>query len=204
MGRKMRRLLVLATSVVLVSGCSLLEQFTQMGTFARCQFRLLSVENQAIAGIVIAGKRSARDFQLADGLRLRAALVTATLPLEFTVNVEVQNPNSGTAAMNRMEWILLVDGNELVRGSLDKRVEVAANGTAPMPLQVSVDLRKALSGKSLDAMMTLAFNVAGEGTHPTRVSLKAKPTIMVAGREMVYPDYITITAEYGGGAGTPK
>lgn len=185
----------------LVSGCALLDQFMQMKNFAKCQFRLVSVDRPTLAGIRIDGKRSTRDFGMRDGLKFAAATAGNSLPLDFTLNIEARNPNQEPAGMNRLEWILLVDGIEMTRGVLDQRVDIPAGGTSPLPLDISLDLRKVLSGQSLDAMLNLAFNVAGEGAHPTRITLKARPSIMVGGQSVDFPDYITVNTEFGGAAG---
>jgi len=197
----MRNMSAVMMLAALASGCALLDQVMQMNAFARCQFRLVSVERPALAGIRIDGKKSARDFGLRDGLKFAAATAGKTLPLEFALNIEVKNPNQDPAGMNRLEWILLIDGNEITRGQLDRRVDIPGGGTAPMQLDIRVDLRQVLSGQSLDAMLNLAFNVAGEGTHPTRITLKAKPSIMVGEQAVDFPDYITVNTEFGGPAG---
>ena len=199
----MKRVALAIGLAALFTGCALLEQFRQLSAFTRCEFRLVSVENQTLAGIRIAGKRSPRDFGLRDAARFGTAVAGGALPLAFTLNVEVRNPNAGAAAMNRMAWILLIDDIEMTRGEVEARVEVPPNGTAPLPLAMEVDLRQVMTGQSLDAMVNLAFNVAGEGTRPTRVSLRVRPSIMVAGQSMDFPDYITVTAEYGGGGASP-
>jgi len=197
----MKKALLVLGLLVLTSGCALLEQFMQLKAFSRCQFRLVSVERPTLAGIRLDGKRSVRDFGVMDGVKFAAATAGKALPLNFTLNIEVKNPNAESAAMNRLAWILLVDGQEMTRGEVTERVEVAASASAPLPLQVSLDLRQVLSGQSLDAMINLAFNVAGEGAHPTRITLKAKPAIMVGGQSVDFPDYITVNTEFGGTGG---
>lgn len=55
-----------------------------------------------------------------------------------------------------------------------------------------------LSGESLESIKNLAFNVAGQGAHSTRITLKLKPSIMVMGSPLAYPDYFTVSTEFGG------
>ena len=197
----MKRTATIAAIALLASGCSFLDQFSQMRTFAHCKFRLAGVEQVRLAGVSIQGKTSIKQFGIMDGIKLTAALKGGALPLSFILNVEVQNPNAETAGMNRMAWILLVDGREMVRGQLDRHIEIAANGgVTPLPLEIAVDLRQALSGQSGDSMLNLAFNVAGEGTHPTHVTLQVKPSILIADQSVDFPDYITVSTEFGGGA----
>jgi hypothetical protein len=99
--------------------------------------------------------------------------------------------------MTRFAWVLFMDGNELTRGQLDQGFEIPAGGTAPIPLAVTLDLRQVLNGKALNSMLNLALNLAGEGTKPTRVSLKMKPSIRVGNQDLDYPDYITLTQDFG-------
>ena len=184
--------------LILLGGCSTLKQLAEMATLSRCQFRMVSVENVAVAGINLEGKTGLSDINPFTLLKLQAAFTSGTLPLEFTLNLEGKDPNDSPAGMTRFAWILFMDGNELTRGQLEKGFEIPAGGTAPIPLAVSLDLRQALTGKTLDSMLNLALNLAGEGTKPTRVSLKMKPSIHVGGQDLDYPDYITLTQDFGG------
>jgi len=201
---RMKRIAVVVAVGLLASGCSFLNQFSQMRTFAQCKFRLVGIEQVRLAGVRIDGKTSLKQVNVLDAVRLTAALRGGALPLGLVVNVEARNPNPVPAAMNRLAWILLVDGREMTRGQLDRRVEISANGgVASLPVAVELDLRQALSGESGDSMLNLAFNVAGEGTRPTHVTVKVKPSILIAGQTVDFPDYITISTEFGGGAGQP-
>jgi hypothetical protein len=195
------RLPILAV-VLGIAGCaglSPLDQLRQLKAFAKCEFRLASVEQARLSGMLIQGKSALTELSPLDALKLRGALVGGTLPLSFTLNVEAKNPNDEVAAMNRFAWTLFVDGRELVSGVLDRRVEIAPNGTVgTVPLAIDVDLRQALSGQTVDTMLNLAFNVAGAGTRPTRLTLKATPTIIIAGIPMEFPDAITVNTEFGG------
>ncbi|MEK7767399.1 MAG: hypothetical protein AAB368_14310, partial [bacterium] len=192
--RGTHRLILAAGLALAATGCGVVEQIQQLKAFSRCEFRLASVQDTALAGFAIQGKTSLKDFSPLDAFKVQAALRRKELPLAFTLNVEAKNPNDQPAAMNKLAWILLVDGTELTSGLLDRRVEVGANGgVSTVPLTVAVDLRQVLSGKALDSMLTLAFNVAGLGAHPTRITLQAKPTVLVAGQPVEYPGYLSVS-----------
>jgi hypothetical protein len=200
----MRRCAFVVAIGMLAAGCGILSQVQEMRNFAKCKFRMYGVEQVRLAGVRIEGKSSIKQLNVLDGIRLAGALKSGRLPLQFTLNIEVKNPNAETAGMNRMAWILLIDGREMIRGDLDRHIEIAPNGgVAPLPLEIELDLRQALSGESKDSMLNLAFNVAGEGTRPTHVTLRVKPSILIAGQSVDFPDYITISTEFGGGAGQP-
>lgn len=195
----MRKTLMAAGIGVAVAGCGLLAQVQQLATFTQCQFRLSSVTNTALAGVTIQDKHTIKDLSAFDAIRLAAALRGGTIPLSFTVNVEGRNPNAQPAAMNALAWIFLVDDREMTRGNVDRRIEIAANGgTAVVPVEVAVDLRTVLRGDSLESMKNLAFNIAGQGAHSTRITVKLKPSILVLGQSIVSPDYFTVSTEFGG------
>ncbi len=197
-----KRILIVAGVSLLASGCELLDQVRQLQMFTKCEFRLVSVEDTRLAGFGLTGRTSIQDFGVLGAVKFKRAVSAGTLPLEFTLNIEVKNPNAETAAMNRLAWILLVDGIEMTRGQVEERVEIGPNGVSPMALAIAFDLREVLAEETLDAMLNLAFNVAGEGSRPTRITLKAKPSILISGQPMDFPDYITVTTEFGGTAGS--
>lgn len=184
--------------LLFLSGCSTLQQLAQMATLTKCQFRLASVQDTSLAGIPLSPGMSPSDIPAMDLFKLQQALSSGSLPLQFTVNVEAKNPNSSQAGMSRMQWILFIDGNRMTQGALEKEVDIAPNGgTGAFPLVVSLDLAQVLSGKTLDSMANLGLNIAGEGAKPTHVTLQVKPSIMVAGQTLDYPDYVTVSRDFG-------
>jgi len=197
-----RRGVLLVAAVAAFAGCggpSLLDQVRQLRTFTRCQFRLVSAEGTTLAGVPIQGKTALREVGALDAIRLGLALKSGPLPLSFQLNIEAKNPNTETAAMNRFSWTLFVDGQQLTTGTLEQRVEIAGGGAVTtFPLTIAVDLRAALPGQTRDALLNLAFNVAGAGAHPTKLTLHATPTIIIAGIPMEFRDAVNVSTEFGG------
>jgi hypothetical protein len=187
----------LSLSLLTLGGCAALKQFAEMNSFSKCQFRLASVEGTTLADVPIQGIKKISDINLMDMVKLRGVFSGGALPVHFILNLEVKNPNSSSAGMNKFQWLLYMDDTHLTSGLLEKRVEIGPNGAVGnVPLAVTLDLRKVLSGKTLDSMMNLALNIAGEGTKPTRLTIKIKPSILVAGQELEYPDYVTVSHEF--------
>jgi hypothetical protein len=169
-----------------------------MATLAKCDFKLNSVKQLTLAGVNIQQIKSIKDLGLIDAGVITAALAGGQLPLSFTLNIEAKNPNDQLAAMNRLDWILFIDKIEMLQGTLTEKVQIPANGgTSVIPLYMNMDLKKVLSGKSAETIINFGFNLAGMGGEPTRITVKAKPTIMVGSREITYPGYISITTKYG-------
>ena len=195
--KKLISLSALLITMMLLSSCEILEQAQQMANLTKCEFRLNSVDQLRLAGVNIQQVRQLSDLNFLDAAKITAAAAGGTLPLNFTLNVEVKNPNPAAAGLNRLDWILLIDDIEMTTGVNDQRVQVAANGgTAIIPLTIGIDLRQALQGKSADAIANFGLNLAGAGNRPTRITLKAKPTIMVGSQTISYPGYLTVQNEF--------
>jgi hypothetical protein len=192
----MKRNILFIFGLLFLASCVQIKQLTNL---LNCDFRVSSVDNIRMADIDVQKIKTFTDLKFTDGAKLLAAVASGTLPLNLTVNVEAKNPNTQMAALNKMDWILLIDDIEMANGSTTKRVEVPANGgTGTFPIAVTTDLAKVLSGQSAKNVVNFGLNLAGYGSRPTRIAVKAKPTILVGGAAIMYPGYITIKSEYGG------
>ena len=180
-----------------MSSCEILEQASQVANLTKCEFRLKSVDQLRLAGVDIQQVDQFSDLTFMDAARITAAATGGNLPLNFTLNVEAKNPNSAIAGLNRLDWILLIDDIEMVSGVNEQNIQIAANGgTSTIPLTIGINLKEALKGKSADAIANFGLNLAGAGNKPTRITLKAKPSIMVSGRSIAYPGYLTVENEF--------
>ena len=193
---KTKKALFYFTIISLFSCCGLNKQLNEMSNFAKCEFRIKDVENTKIAKVNVQNKKSFSDLSILDAGMLTASLAKGTLPLDMTLNIDVKNPNSSEAAMNKMEWILLIDNIEMVRGALNQRVTIAPNGgIATLPLQISADLKSVLQ-KSTNEILNFGFGLAGMDNKPTRITLKIKPTIMIGNMPITYPGYISVSKDF--------
>ncbi len=123
--------------------------------------------------------------------------LSGKLPLGFTVNVEVQNPNPQKATMNELYWILFIDEKEITQGKVGDRLTVPPDGgRAIMPVDVHIDLFEVLTGESADAVVNFGMNLSGSGGTPSRIKLKVKPTIYVGMKRIKYPGYFIIEEEF--------
>ena len=195
--------LILVLLILIVTfaepGCDVSQQTQQAVNLAKCEFRIRSVENINLAGISIQNAASIKSLNITDAAKIMAAIGASTFPLSLQLNFEGKNPNSTAAGLNKLEWILFIDDIQMTSGSLDKAFTIPPNnGTAIIPVQVGLDLKQALKGKSLDAIVNFGFNLAGIGNKPTRIKAKLKPTIMIGNYPVSYPGYITVNTEFSG------
>jgi hypothetical protein len=182
---------------ILLSSCSVVKQASEIKTFAKCEFRIESARNMRLAGVNIQDKHSMTDLSLLEMSKIGSVLAGGTLPLTFDLIVQIRNPNQGMAAMNKLDWILILDDIEMTRGVLNERIEIPAQSESTFPVAMNMDLVKSLSGKSGEALINFALNLTGSGSRPTQIKLKAKPAIMLGPTPIEYPGYITIKEEFG-------
>lgn len=191
-------LLASITFLIFFTSCDVMQQVSQINNLTKCEFRIESVQHLNLAGINVQNVNKISDLNMFDAAKIAAALSSQQFPLDFTLNIEAKNPNTTAAGMTRIDWILFIDDIEMTRGIQDKQVAIPANnGIAVIPMQLHVDLQKALTGKSADAVINFGMNLAGNGNKPTRFTLKMKPTITVGGIPMTYPGYLNIKTEFG-------
>lgn len=184
---------IIISIALILSSCT---QLKQLQNLAKCEFRLNSVENVRLAGVNVQDIKSINDINFADVAKLSAAYITNELPLNLKLNIDARNPNPAAAALSALDWIFLIDDIEMTRGNLNQRFQIPASQTTSIPLLLNFDLRKVLSGKSQNALVNFALNLAGSGNKPTRLALKAKPTIQVGSVNIPYPGYLNIKTDF--------
>ena len=182
--------------IFLFSGCDVARQAQQVTALVNCDFRIQSVENINLAGVELQYIHSVSDLGMGDVARVLAGFASPTFPLSLQLNLEGRNPNAKAAGLNRIDWILFIDDIQMTSGFIDKPIAIPAMGSSVIPVEIGLDLKQVLSGKSANAMLNFCMNLAGVGNTPTRFKIKLKPTIIIAGTALTYPGYITVNTEY--------
>ena len=194
-------ILLLLTIIIVLpfQGCGVAKQAKQATNLASCDFRVLSAENINLAGTNIQNINSIKSLNLMDAAAIMSAMGRSEFPLSLQLNVEARNPNITAAGLNKLEWILFIDDIQMTSGSVDKAFTIPPdNGTAIIPIQVDMDLKHVLKGKSMDAIVNFGFNLNGMGNKPTRIKAKLKPSIMIGNYALKYPGYISVNSEFSG------
>ncbi len=173
--------------------CKVMEQANEMKNFAKCEFRLKNIEAVTLAGVDVTNVDQFSDLSFPEASSISMEAMKGKMPLYFVLNVEVRNPNEEKASMNRFLWDLIIDDVLITKGKVIKDVKVPpAGGISVLPIEVAVDLFNVLSGESADAVLNFAMNLSGQGGQPSRVKLRAKPTIYIGMTEVKYPGFFTI------------
>ncbi len=160
-----------------------------------------SVPQATLAGVNVQQIRSVSDLNLLQAGKITAAYAGGSLPLNMIINMDVRNPNPSNAALNNMEWILVIDGKEIVNGVVNERVSIAPNGgVSTLPIRISADLRKIMAKNTPEENINLGMGLVGAGNQPSpKMTLKVKPSIMIGSATIRYPGYINVNTNFGAG-----
>ncbi len=193
---RIKRALIIVFVALGLSSCETLTQVAnqaaQMYNFVNCTFDFNNVNNIQMLGINLNRGMSKNDLNVSQLLSLTNALINKSLPVSFNVNLDVNNPNSIAASMAKMDYVLSLNGKQVVSTTLNQGVNVPANSKGSVSIPITTDLFQLFSGESADAIVNLAFKLAGANSEPVNVGLTVKPYIKINNQQLAYPDFISL------------
>ena len=110
----------------------------------------------------------------------------------FNVNLDVNNPNGIAASLGKMDYIISLNNKEVISSTFTDGFSIPANSKGQVAIPITTDLFQLFSGETADAILNLAFKLAGAQSSPVNLGVKVKPYIKVNNTSLAYPDYITI------------
>jgi LEA14-like dessication related protein len=193
---KSKHLIFVFALFLTCSGCDVAKQVGGAFTLTQCNFNYFSISNLSLAGTNFSNGLSA-----ANVLKLTSLLTgnASSIPLDFTLNLNVDNPNKSAASLNGLQYILTIDDVQFTTGEIDQPFHVAAGETEVLPLRIGLDLSTLLKGESKDAVLTIAKNFLGIGTKRSKVSFQLKPTFDIGGYPLTSLTFIPVNFSFGGG-----
>jgi LEA14-like dessication related protein len=187
------KLLIISFIIAIsLTSCDILQQTAELQRLSQCKFDVNGVSGIRLAGVELRSGMKRSDLNAVQIMQLTNSVFNNNLPLRFDVLVKVDNPNSGTAALSRMDYTVILDGIELLSSSFNQRYEIAPGGTAIVPVPISVELFQLMSGQSADAVANLGFKLTGGESKPVELVMKLKPYLNVAGKQIQYPNTLNI------------
>lgn len=189
---KLKKTLIVLFVTLGLASCDVLTQVAQMANFANCTFNFNNVNQIQMLGMSLSKGMTKENLNVTQLLSLTNAIMNKSLPVTFNVNLNVSNPNSIAASMAKMDYILTLNGKQVVNTTMNQAVNVPANSSNTVSIPVTTDLFQLFSGESADAIVNLAFKLAGASSNPVNVGLKVKPYITIGNQQLAYPDYITM------------
>lgn len=177
----------------LLPGCSSLQSSYNM---VNCKYSYNSISNLSIDGMNLSN-----GLNVASVLKLTSLLSgggMSSLPLDFTVNLNVENPSQSAAALHGMQYVISIDGVQFTTGTVNQALNISAGQTQRLPLTIGVDLISLMQSHSKDAVVNIVKNFIGIGSQKTEVKLQLKPSFLIGNQPVMSPVYIPVTFSFGG------
>nr|WP_293835296.1 hypothetical protein [uncultured Arsenicibacter sp.] len=196
----MKRFILLAVAMLplLLSQCGVNKQVSQAKALGDCRYSIVSADSIFVAGYDVRQFRNPEDLNPLKFPRIASGILTRSVPLDARINLDVLNPTNRLAAINQLEYKIILAGTELFSGFLNQRIEVPpGGGRTRVPVRVNANAYQLLTDpKTRDAFTEFLGNLAGSANaKPTKLTIKIKPTLDLAGKQVNYPGYITIDQE---------
>jgi LEA14-like dessication related protein len=192
---KVKQLILVFAVLFIFSGCDVAKQIGGAYNLTQCKFNYNSITNLSLSGTNLSnGLTAANILQLTSLLAGNAS----SIPLDFTLNLNVNNPNPSEASLNGLQYILTIDNVQFTTGTINQAFHVATGETQVLPLRIGLDLATLLKGESKNAVLSIAKNFLGIGSQKSNVSFQLKPTFDIGGYPLTSPTFIPVNFSFGG------
>ena len=194
--KKLTKILVVVLLAATFTSCEelaqIMNQAAQTMNLKNCTFDVTGVNNINMLGIDVSKGMDKNNLNAAQLIRVTNALMNKQLPVTFNVNLDVDNPNSIAASLGKMDYIIALNNKEVISSCFTDGFSIGPNSKGQISIPISTDLFQLFSGETADAILNLAFKLAGAKSDPVNLGVRIKPYIKVNNQSLAYPDYITI------------
>lgn len=188
--------LLISIVCFILSGCDVMKQVGGAYNMTQCKYSYESISKLNLAGMDLS-----KGLSLSNIPAITSILTgnTSSVPLNFTLNLDVNNPGQTAALLNGLQYILSIDDVQFTTGSLNQSLNVPSGGNQILPLAIGVDLGTLLRGDSKDVVVNVVKNFLGMSNTKSNVSFQIKPTFMIGNVPITSPVYIPVNFAFGGG-----
>jgi LEA14-like dessication related protein len=187
---------ILCIAIALLTGCGVLQSgLLSAYNLANCDYKYNSITNLRISGIDMSNGLS--PLAIPKILSILTGNATS-VPLDFTLNMDVKNPNSGAAAFQALQYIISVDDVQFTSGNFDRPFSVNAGESKKLPMNISLDIAQLMKSNSKSAVEKIVKNFLGIGNTPSKVTVQLKPSFKVGEQLFSSPLYIPVSFSFGG------
>ncbi|NQV76064.1 MAG: LEA type 2 family protein [Bacteroidetes bacterium] len=190
----MRKYILICILAVIASSCGVSRK---IDVLEKCNYSIKSADSVYLAGKDISKLIKNKKFDLGNLPGLAIALFRKNIPLSANVKISINNPNPKTAVINQFDYIILIKGQELAAGSVDRKISVASGATGIVPVQINSNIYSFLSnGKIMEELIAfMGGTKSGPEEKKGLVTIKIRPSFMIGNKSIKYPGYISIEKE---------
>ena len=181
--------------LMMLSGCDVTKVLQSAYNLTNCEYRYNSISNLRIANIDLSNGISI--LQAPQILAILSGSVSS-IPLDFTLNLDVHNPNLSQAAFLALQYIIQIDEIEFTNGRLNRPFSVGAGETQQLPITIGFDIAALFSNNSASTILNIVKNFIGLGSNKSNVMVHLKPTFNIGGSQISSPVFIPVSFSFGG------
>jgi len=194
--KRISKILIVVLFLGTFTACEQLAQIAnqaaQIVNLKNCNFDVNGISGVNMLGIDLSKGMSQSNLNATQLIKVTNAILNRSLPVSFNVDLDVDNPNSLAASLGKMDYIIALNNQEVISSTFTKGFSIPANSKGSISIPITTDLFKLFSGETGDAILNLAFKLAGASSDPVNLGVKVKPYIKVNNQSLAYPDYISI------------
>ena len=194
--KNIKKIVAVLLLALTVTACNQLSQIAtqtaQAINLKNCTFSVNGINQIKMMGIDLSKGMNKTNLSAMQLLSVTNSLLNKKLPVTFNVNLDVNNPNGIAASLGKMDYIISLNNKEVISSTFTDGFSIPANSKGQVAIPITTDLFQLFSGETADAILNLAFKLAGAQSNPVNLGVKVKPYIKVNNTSLAYPDYITI------------
>ena len=183
--------------ILTITACGVLNT---LGDFSKLKFRISSAENIMLGGINIDDKTEFIDLTADEIKKLYRIVYDEHVPLSFTLNVAIINPNNSKGNVSPAEiklksfpYKLYIEEKETITGNIKEPVLITASEEEKeFQLNISVDLWEFYKGNNFNNTVEPVLKYGGVKGITSHLKLVVKPIIETPAGDYEYPEEITV------------
>jgi LEA14-like dessication related protein len=126
---------------------------------------------------------------------------TTPIPLHFTINVDVTNPNSDAASFESLQYIISIDDVHFTTGDLTDPLRVGAGETTRYPVRIKLNYIDLIKDGQKQVVEKILLNLANNDIlfrlfnvekTKSNVTIQVKPSFKVGKLTFTAPSYIPV------------
>ena len=187
---------ILFSVMLMLSGCTALQSgLSSVYNLANCDYKYHSITNLVISDMNMSQGLS--PLMIPKVLSILSGNATS-IPLDFTLNLDVKNPNSGAAAFQSMLYTISIDDVKFTTGNFTQAFQIGAGETKILPMTIGVDIATLMKNNSRSAIENIIKNFLGLSDTASKVTVQLKPSFKVGEQTFTSPVYIPVNFTFGG------
>ena len=182
--------------MLMLSGCTVLQtSLSNAYNLANCDYKYKSVSDITVSDMNVSKGLSPLMIPKLISILTGSA---SSIPMNLTLNLDVNNPNTGTAAFQALNYIISIDDIQFTTGNFRQPFSVSGGETKMLPMTIGFDIAELMKSNSRPAIENIAKNLLGLSDKSSKVTVQLKPSFKVGEQTFNSPVYIPLTFNIGG------